>query len=183
VQRPQPPPLTTVIRDELVCAHPIILRLRNFDRTCAALSILGYYLQIYLDGNDRGFTFGGDGMIRVAKDQVRMPDLSFFLWERFPNHLLPAGQILGMVPDLAVEVLSPSNTPREMERKRREYFAGGCKQVWEVDPDRRSVRVYVDAEHFTEVSEDGMLEGGDLLPGFTLSVRRWFEKAGRRKEE
>jgi hypothetical protein len=70
VQRPQPPPLTTVIRDELVCAHPIILRLRNFDRTCAALSNLFYLWQKQLFENGTA-AFANTGKRRQADQDAK----------------------------------------------------------------------------------------------------------------
>jgi Uma2 family endonuclease len=88
-----------------------------------------------------------------------------------------------MVPDLAVEILSPTNTAREMERKRNEYFDGGTRLAWELDPDRRRVRVYTANDDFHDVDENGTLDGGAVLPGFSLSVRVWFDKAGRRAED
>ena len=77
--------------------------------------LLAYYIERYLDGNDIGFTLGEGGMQRVAFGQVRLPDLSFYLWGRFPNRELTLAQILDKVADLAVEVLSPSNTEAEMK--------------------------------------------------------------------
>jgi Uma2 family endonuclease len=55
---------------------------------------------------------------------------------------LPADPIFSVVPDLAVEILSPSNTVREMERKLREYFTAGTRLVWIVDPATSTARVY-----------------------------------------
>jgi Uma2 family endonuclease len=141
--------------------------------------VLARLLDTFAEEHDLGITLGADGMIRVEPRQVREPDVSFFLWDRFPGRILPRGQILGLVPDFAVEVLSPGNTPREMERKRREYFAGGARLVWEVFPESRRVHAYTAPDLFTVFCEDDTLDGGDLLPGFTLSVRRWFERAGR----
>jgi Uma2 family endonuclease len=112
--------------------------------------------------------------------QVRLPDVCFFAWEKFPNRLLPRGAILDRRPDLAVEILSPSNTRAEMARKRREYFAGGARLIWEVNPETRRVRVYTDADTFTELGEEETLDGGPVLPGFSLPIRRWFERAGER---
>ena len=67
-----------------------------------------------------------------------------------------------------------------MARKRREYFAGGARLVWQVYPDTRTVEVYTDPDTFTTLGEDDTLTGDPVLPGFTLSVRRWFERAGQR---
>ena len=74
------------------------------------------------------------------------------------------------VPDLAIEVLSESNTAKEMERKRGEYFASGVCVVWEVDPRRRSVTVYTRDGSVTTISAPQRLEGGDVLPGFSLDL-------------
>ena len=84
-----------------------------------------------------------------------------------------------MAPDLVVEVLSKGNTPREMNRKLDEYFRAGVRLVWYVDPKRRQVRVFTDREHSVVLGEDDQLEGGDVLPGFTLSIRDWFAEAER----
>jgi Uma2 family endonuclease len=137
-------------------------------------------LDRYFELNDIGFYLESSGMIRVHEGQVRLPDVSIFLWERFPNRKLPFGQILDMVPDIPVEVISPTNTSAEMERKRREYFGGGAKLVWEVDPPTRNVAVYTSPSMSTMIDENGSIDGGDVLPGFVLSVREWFARAGER---
>lgn len=144
--------------------------------------VLIAFLEAYLVEQDLGIVLGADGLVRMEPGQVRLPDVSFFAWEKFPNRLLPREAILDRQPDLAVEILSPSNTRAEMARKRREYFAGGARLVWEVNPETRRVRVYTAPDAFTEVGEEGSLDGGPVLPGFSLSVRRWFERAGERAE-
>ena len=97
-----------------------------------------------------------------------------------PRRRLPAGQILDVVPDLAVEILSPTNTKKEMDRKRREYFKGGATLVWEADPETRTVQVFTGPETSETLDENGVLDGGTVLPGFTLSIRDWFARAGER---
>jgi Uma2 family endonuclease len=142
-------------------------------------SILGHFIESYLDTQNLGATAGEAGMLRLDAGLVRIPDLSFVVWEQFPNREWPAEPMPEAYPDLAVEVLSASNTRREMERKRREYFAAGTRLVWEVDPDARAVDVYTDPDHSTRLEESQSVDGGDVLPGFTLSIRRWFERAAR----
>src|SRR5450755_493678 len=122
--------------------------------------VLGHFVESYLDSNDIGFTLGEGGMQRVEFAQVRLPDLSFYLWSRFPNRELTIEQILDGVADLCVEVLSPSNTKKEMERKRREYFAAGAKLVWYVEPVQRTVEVFTSANQSTILDEDHVLDGG-----------------------
>lgn len=144
-------------------------------------AVLIYFLEEFLNRYPLGFVLSGTGMVRVDPSQVRLPDVSFFLWSRFPNRILPAEQILDFVPDLAVEILSPSNTAKEMARKRREYFDGGAKLVWEVDPEKRTVHIFTTPDQATIVDENGVLDGGEVLPGFSLTVREWFAKAGQRE--
>jgi Uma2 family endonuclease len=141
--------------------------------------VLGYFIEQFLETNDLGVTAGADGMLQIDTGLVRMPDLSFIVWDQFPGHRVPDAPLPDAYPDLAVEVLSRSNTRREMKRKRREYFAAGTRLVWEVDPDLRVVNVYTDPEKFTSLNESQSVDGGDVLPGFTLSIRKWFERAER----
>jgi Uma2 family endonuclease len=84
-----------------------------------------------------------------------------------------------LVPDLAVEVLSKSNTRREMKIKREEYFQGGARLVWEINPKKQSARVYTSPNQFQEIGPDGALDGDDVLPGFVLPLKRLFARAER----
>jgi Uma2 family endonuclease len=106
--------------------------------------------------------------------------LSVYLWARFPNRELTMEQILDKVADLCVAVLSPSNTKKEMERKRREYFAAGASLVWIVDPEAVTVEVFTAPEQSTVFGESQTLDGDTVLLGFKLSIRAWFARAGKR---
>lgn len=140
---------------------------------------LTYFAERFLDDFDLGITSGADSTLRIVPDNIRLPDFSFFRWDGIPDRKILKIQCPILIPDLAVEILSPSNTKREMARKRGEYFSAGTRLVWEVEPDTKTVRVYTDADTFTTVDESGTLSGGDVMPGFTLSVRKWFERAFR----
>ncbi|REJ85171.1 MAG: Uma2 family endonuclease [Planctomycetota bacterium] len=120
---------------------------------------------------------GPDGLTRYFGDQIRMPDVAVILRSRLPGGKLPKEQICPVPPDLAVEILSPGNTEKEIERKLGDFFASEVRLVWIVDPQSRTVRVYTSAQEFTEFGEDDTLDGGDVLPGFTLSIRDWFDEA------
>jgi Uma2 family endonuclease len=138
-------------------------------------------LDTYLQGNDLGIGYGADATLRILPRQVRLPDVSFVSWTKLPNRELPAESIAALVPDLAIEVLSESNTRREMERKRQDYFTAGVQLVWQIDPDTRTAEVFNGPETFTSIGPDGELDGADVLPGFRLSLARLFERAGRRR--
>jgi Uma2 family endonuclease len=139
-------------------------------------------LDTFVEAHNLGIVLGADGLARMSPGRVRMPDVAFYSWDQFPNRLLPRGQILGRTPDFAVEVISPRNTEAEMERKRGEYFAGRARLVWQAYPNTRRVRVYTAVDQFEELGEEQTLTGGAVLPGFSLSIRDWFERAGRREE-
>ena len=111
---------------------------------------------------------------------MRIPDVAFYAWTQFPDRLLPLEKILSAVPDLAVEVLSEGNTAKEMERKRREFFDGGTKLFWMVDPDEQTVAVYTSPDAFTMLGVNDTLDGGAVLPGSKLAIAEWFARAGKR---
>jgi Uma2 family endonuclease len=96
--------------------------------------------------------------------------------ERDDNRLYERvdGVLVEKVPELAVEVLSESNTPREMERKRQEYFKFGVQLVWMVDPNTRAIQVFTSPENPTTLRESDVLDGGTVLVGFTLAIKELF---------
>ncbi len=118
-------------------------------------------------------------MMRLVPGLVRVPDLAFASWDRIPGRRRPTGPIADFAPDLAIEVLSRSNTRAEMVRKRREYFASGVRLVWEVDPVARTVAVFDAPDHSRVLDESQTLDGGDVLPGFALPLADLFGELDR----
>src|SRR4029450_3435325 len=110
---------------------------------------------------------------------VRIPDVAFASWDRFPGGEIPTDPVPDIAPDLAVEVLSPGNTPGEMSRKLREYFAAGVRLVWFVDPKTKSVTVYTSRTRSKTIPSTGTLDFGKVLPGFEVSVASLFAKLKR----
>jgi Uma2 family endonuclease len=148
---------------------------------------LGTLINDYLRENNIGLAAGADSGIRFKLDLVRMPDVSFIRWDSVedPDEIEnPAGAFLEYPPDLAVEVLSPGNTRREMEIKLEEYAKAGVRLVWYVDPERKEVDVYPkgNPKRKKTVGVGGTLDGGDVLPGFTLPVAKIFEKRAPAKK-
>jgi Uma2 family endonuclease len=141
--------------------------------------IAAYFIRYLIDFVDRlnlGMVSGEAGTMRLFPGLVRIPDVAFASWNRLPDGKIPLEPIPSLVPDLAVEVLSESNTRKEMERKRGEYFASGVCVVWEVDPRSRTVTVYTPDGSVTTISAPQRLEGGDVLPGFSLDLDELFGK-------
>ena len=135
---------------------------------------LAQLLAVFVEQHGLGIVAGADGMLRLAPGRVRIPDVSFVSWDRLPQRRVPRQPIPDLVPDLAVEVLSEGNTPREMEQKLQEYFTAGVRLVWYVDPVRQEVRVYTAPDQHEVLTADHTLHGGEVLPGFTLLVRQLF---------
>ncbi len=119
-------------------------------------------------------------MMRLLQGLIRIPDVAFIRWAALPGGKVPAAPVPQIVPDLAVEVLSDSNTAREMTRKVGEYFATGVRLVWIIDPDPRTVAVYTTATDPVILSEADTLSGGDVLPGFALPLKDLFAELDRR---
>ena len=136
-------------------------------------------LQNYLDEHDLGIAAGADGPHQILFDQVRFPDVAFIAYDRIPEGADPATPVPDWIPSLAVEVLSAGNTKAEMTRKLRDYFEAGVELVWYVDPSDRTVRVYHSPEAVVTLTEADDLDGEQLLPGFRLSIRDWFDRASR----
>jgi Uma2 family endonuclease len=137
------------------------------------IQLLGDYLQEH----NLGVVAGPDGAIRLSPGLVREPDVAFVSWERLPGGPQAADPIPTLAPDLAVEILSKSNTTAEMRRKVTEYFAAGTRLVWILDPAPRTVQVYRNPIESTLLSEGDFLTAEDILPGFRLQVREWIERA------
>ena len=133
-------------------------------------------LKIFVKRRRLGLVAGEGGMLQFDIDLVRIPDVSFISWERVPGAKVPASNAFpSLVPDLAVEVISQSNTPKEMAEKLREYFDKGVRLVWFVRPKSRVVDVYTAPDRFTRLTASMRLDGGDVLPGFSVPVSELFE--------
>ncbi len=87
--------------------------------------------------------------------------------------------LLQLAPDLAIEVLSPSETASELQEKLDDYKAAGTALVWVVDPVRRTVMVVASDAPVEWLHEADVLEGGDVVPGFSCPVAAIFEGIAR----
>jgi Uma2 family endonuclease len=116
---------------------------------------------------------GSEVLHRVPGDpkNARQPDLSFFV---DPSEPVVTRGAVPRLPDLAVEIQSPSNTVKQMRDKAAFYLAHGVKMVWIVYTDARVVEVVTEVESQL-LNAEATLNGGDLLPEFSLPVREIFE--------
>jgi len=137
------------------------------------------YLNMFVMPRNLGLVSTADGMMRLFAGRVRIPDVAFVSWDRIPGRRRPKAPIPDIAPDLAVEILSRSNTRKEMELKRRDYFRAGTRLVWQIDPVARIVEVYTSSSTFSTHDENATLAGDPVLPGFTLSLRDLFAECDR----
>lgn len=133
-----------------------------------------YLLRQFLSDHRSGIVTTADGSIRLMGGLVRVPDVAFFGWDSLPDRRVPTEAIPDLVPNLAIEVLSVSNTRTEMQIKLKEYFLAGTKLVWLVDPRKRTVAVHTAPDQSVELNGDQELDGGDVLVGFRVSVSAIF---------
>jgi Uma2 family endonuclease len=138
------------------------------------------FLRAFVIPRDLGFVTAPDGPMRLLPGLVRLPDVAFVAWTTVPGGRVPEEAIPDLAPDLAVEVLSPSNTPREMTLKRRHYFEAGVRLVWIVDPKRRTVAAYTGPDRPARLDASATLDGGDVLPGFAFPLADLFADLDRR---
>jgi Uma2 family endonuclease len=141
---------------------------------------LSAFLKEFLRTHDLGLVAGGDGGMRLLEGLVRLPDLAFVSWDQLPvRGVWPMEPISSLYPDLAVEVLSPSNSKGEIKRKLREYFLSGTRLVWLVDLRKRTVTVHTAPDRSSTLGEEATLDGGDVLPGLALPLLDVFAQVPR----
>jgi Uma2 family endonuclease len=121
-----------------------------------------------------GRTFIADTgfILQRDPDTVRAPDFAFIRQERLPDGLPPIAYI-PIAPDLAVEIISPSESAEDVHDKVREYLDAGTALIWLVYPRRKSVVVQTHQGART-LNGDDVLDGGDVLPGFHLPICEIF---------
>lgn len=131
--------------------------------------LVGFLLLQFVRERNLGVVGGEQGgvVLRRGPDTVRAPDVSFIRRERMVD--TGRGYFSG-APDVAVEVLSPSDRYTAVARKVSQYLAAGVRLVWVIDPYARTAAIYRPGQEVEELSEDGVLDGEDVIPGFCLPL-------------
>jgi len=122
---------------------------------------------------DRAYVAGSQAGFRMVTGNLRSPDVSVLLKERLPGGQLPEG-FGERAPDLAIEIVSPSEDLPDLLRKVAEYFASGAQQVWLLFPEKQEVVVYRSPFELQTLRAEDELTGGELLPQFRLRVAELF---------
>ena len=136
---------------------------------------LSYNLKHFIKQNGIGGRVTGEaGPLRMSAANVRMPDVC---WTA-PGDRRSSERdkkVPQEPPTLAVEVISEDNTDAEMDQKLREYFASGCRLGWVLYPKTRTLRVFAGVDRFRTLEANDTLDGGDVLPGFSVRVGDLFD--------
>ncbi len=133
--------------------------------------LLGQFIKIHRLGAAFGAETGFK--IHTDPDTVRAPDFAFVRHDRIPTGNFPQGFWPG-APDLAAEVISPSDTYTEVEEKVTVWLNAGTRMVLVINPRIRTVTVYTSLTEVTRLTESDELTGGDVLPGFSCPVAALF---------
>lgn len=129
----------------------------------------------YVKANKLGIVFGAETGFIIEKnpDTVLAPDVAFISREHIPESGIPKKYWPG-APDLAVEVLSPGDTAREVEKKVNQWLAAGARLVWTINPGRRSATIHRALGDAFTLSEKDELDGEDVVPGFRCRLSEIF---------
>ncbi len=160
-------------RYELVQGRVVKMSPPGFRHGALAIR-LGSLLTRHVDANDLGVVVTETGFKLAADpDTVRGPDVAFVRRERIVGQALPKGFWPGP-PDLAVEIVSPTDSRADVEALAREYLAHGVLLVLVVDPDAKSITRYRPLTPPATVGIDGAIDAGDVVPGFICPLRAIF---------
>jgi Uma2 family endonuclease len=132
-------------------------------------------LRTFVEKNALGVVCGAETgfVLESDPDTVLGADAAFISHEQFAKIENP-DKFGPFAPDLAVEVMSPSNTTREMEKKVALYFGAGARAVWVFNPKKKTAAVYASPSDVRVLGEHETLEGGEVLPGFRLELSKLF---------
>jgi Uma2 family endonuclease len=128
---------------------------------------LGARLQLHVEAQRSGWLFDSSTGFWMPSGSLRSPDLAFVSLSRLPV-IVPG--FVRVVPDLAVEVRSPSDSPAHVTAKIREYLDAGVRLTWVIDPETRSAEIHRPAMPIERVGERGALDGRDVLMGFRCGL-------------
>lgn len=159
-----------LIKGELIKMSPSGVKHGKFTAKLATI------LSNYVNPRQLGIVCGAETGFILARnpDTVRAPDVAFISQERLPPEGEPTG-FATFAPDLAVEVVSPSDRYEEIQEKIADYFHAGIRMVWIVDPKNRTVAVHNSLTEARILIGSDILEGGDVIPGFSCSAAEIFD--------
>ena len=137
---------------------------------------LGFFLNAFIIPRKLGSVTGSDSGVWLEHDPdtVREPDIAYFSVAKIPLNAMDSGYA-EVPPDLVVEIVSPSDSRREVSDKARMWVRYGVDLVWVVQPDTRTVDVYEPGRAVVTLNEHDTLDGLAALPGFTCAISDIFD--------
>jgi Uma2 family endonuclease len=154
----------------------LVEKAKGFRESLLAAALI-MFLKNFTSPRKLGLVGAPDAIMRLRPGLVLLPDVSFITWDRLLATDAHKRKVATFGPDLAVETMSEGNTPKEIDRKRRELFAAGTKLMWVIDPKSRTAEVYDDPnrpDQMVLVRETDVLDGGTVLRGFRLPLAELF---------
>ena len=166
--RPDVPERAELVRGVLVVHEP-----PGFSHG-AIVARLTSVLDDHVRAHGLGLVVAGDAGFKLASDPdtVRGADVAFVQRDRLPDPAPTA--FAAFAPDLAVEILSPTDRPGETLAKVADWLSAGTRLVWLIDPVRRVARIYRDDGTELVIGERDTLDGGSVLPGFSFPLNSIF---------
>ena len=135
---------------------------------------LSFALGVHVRSHGLGRLLAAETGILIARnpDTIRAADVAFLAREKVPSRA-PEGWVT-VAPDLVAEVVSPSERPGEIQEKVEDWLAAGVRLAWVVYPERREVHVHRRGREMRILEEEGILDGEEVVPGFSIPVRELF---------
>jgi Uma2 family endonuclease len=118
-------------------------------------------------------------VLNALRNLKRRPDVAFVSYSRWREDRVPRAEAWDVVPDLAVEVISPTNLAEEIDDKITDYFGAGVRLVWVLFPVSGRVYAYESPDRVSVLGRSDELDGVDVLPGFRLLIATLFEAVTR----
>ncbi len=158
-----------LIRGELISMPP------TNDEHGSLMLHLGALLWNYQQSHPEVFSVAGDTGFRLGNDPDILlgPDLATIRTDRLPPDF-PRGTYFDIVPDLVIEILSPSERVGQINAKVDVYLEAGVRLIWLIDPAERNVTIYAQNRQMKVIGIDDELDGGEVLPEFRLPLREFF---------
>lgn len=140
---------------------------------------VAYHLNVAVRAKQLGKVFIGKTGFLVERDPdtVRAPDVSFVRADR-ANEIGSTRSYFPEAPTLAIEVVSPSDSAELVHEKAKMWIESGCESVWLLWPDDRTVTVYRSLENIRVLTSDKLLDGEEVVPGFSIQVADLFPQEG-----
>ena len=114
-------------------------------------------------------------ILDVHRDLRRRPDVAWVSYARWPEPVVARTAAWNVIPDVAVEIVSPTHLAEEIDNKITDYFQAGVRLVWVFYPDSGRVYVYQSPTQVTVSERTDTFDGGEVLPGFRLPIAQLYE--------